>query len=46
MTAPTDSMIEARNTVKAFGQGDHIVRALDDVSITIRKGEFLSLIHI
>jgi len=25
-------IIEARNAVKAFGQGDHVVRALDDVS--------------
>ncbi len=36
--------IEARNAVKAFGQGDHAVRALDDVSIQIRKGEFFTLL--
>lgn len=36
--------IEARNAVKAFGQGDHVVRALDDVSIRIRKGEFFTLL--
>ena len=36
--------IEARNAVKAFGQGDHVVRALDDVSIQIRKGEFFTLL--
>ena len=36
--------IEARNTVKAFGQGDVAVRALDDVSIQIRKGEFFTLL--
>lgn len=36
--------IEARNTVKAFGQGEHTVRALDDVSIQIRKGEFFTLL--
>ena len=37
-------IIEARNAVKAFGQGDHVVRALDDVSIRIRKGEFFTLL--
>ena len=37
-------IIEARNAVKAFGQGDHVVRALDDVSISIRKGEFFTLL--
>ena len=36
--------IEARNAVKAFGQGDHVVRALDDVSIRIRTGEFFTLL--
>ena len=36
--------VEARNTVKAFGQGDTAVRALDDVSVDIRKGEFFTLL--
>jgi len=36
--------VEARNTVKAFGQGDSAVRALDDVSVEIRKGEFFTLL--
>ena len=36
--------ISARNVVKAFGQGDHAVRALDDVSLDIRKGEFFTLL--
>jgi spermidine/putrescine transport system ATP-binding protein len=36
--------IEARNVVKAFGHGDHAVRALDDVSVEIRKGEFFTLL--
>jgi ABC-type Fe3+/spermidine/putrescine transport system ATPase subunit len=36
--------VEARNTVKAFGQGDATVRALNDVSATIRKGEFFTLL--
>jgi spermidine/putrescine transport system ATP-binding protein len=36
--------VEARNAVKAFGQGSAAVRALDDVSIQIRKGEFFTLL--
>jgi spermidine/putrescine transport system ATP-binding protein len=36
--------IEVVNAVKAFGQGDHAVRALDDVSLTIRAGEFFTLL--
>ena len=42
MTA--DTAIEARDAVKAFGQGATAVRALDNVSITIRKGEFFTLL--
>jgi spermidine/putrescine transport system ATP-binding protein len=29
---------------QGFGQGDHAVRALDDVSVAIRKGEFFTLL--
>jgi spermidine/putrescine transport system ATP-binding protein len=36
--------VEARNTVKIYGAGDRSVRALDDVSVTIRKGEFFTLL--
>ena len=36
--------VQARNTVKAFGQGDAAVRALDDVSVDIRQGEFFTLL--
>jgi spermidine/putrescine transport system ATP-binding protein len=36
--------IEVRNAVKAFGQGEHAVRALDDVSVSIRAGEFFTLL--
>ena len=36
--------VEARNAVKAFGQGDVAVRALDDVSVKIAKGEFFTLL--
>jgi spermidine/putrescine transport system ATP-binding protein len=36
--------IEARDVVKAFGQGETAVRALDQVSIRIRQGEFFTLL--
>jgi len=36
--------ISARNVVKAFGHGAATVRALDDVSVDIRKGEFFTLL--
>ncbi len=40
----SDFSVEARNAVKAFGQGASAVRALDDVSVQIRKGEFFTLL--
>ena len=36
--------ISVRNVVKAFGQGTTAVRALDDVSVDIRQGEFFTLL--
>lgn len=40
----TQVTIAVRNVVKAFGAGDAAVRALDDVSLDIRKGEFFTLL--
>ncbi len=41
----TDSFaVEARHAVKAFGQGDAAVRALDDVSVEIGQSEFFTLL--
>jgi spermidine/putrescine transport system ATP-binding protein len=39
-----ENAVEARHVVKAFGQGEAAVRALDDVSVKIRKGEFFTLL--
>ncbi len=36
--------VEARNASKEFGQGEGAMRALDDVSVAIRKGEFFTLL--
>ena len=40
----SDVAVEARNAITAFGQGDMTVRALDNVSVQIRKGEFFTLL--
>ncbi len=44
VTVSQPAAIEARNTVKEFGQGHAVVRALDDVSVDVRKGEFFTLL--
>jgi len=36
--------VVARNAVKQFGSGTNAVRALDDVSVEIEKGEFFTLL--
>ena len=36
--------VEARRIAKHFGQGDTVVRALDDVSVEIAQGEFFTLL--
>jgi spermidine/putrescine transport system ATP-binding protein len=36
--------VEARSIVKAFGQGQAALRALDDVSVAIRENEFFTLL--
>ncbi|TRW96013.1 ABC transporter ATP-binding protein [Paracoccus sp. M683] len=39
-----DPAVEVRHAIKQFGQGDSAVRALDDVSVSIRRGEFFTLL--
>ena len=40
----TDTAVEAVNAARHYGQGQYPVKALDDVSLTIRKGEFFTLL--
>ncbi len=39
-----DFAVEIRHAVKQFGQGEGAVRALNDVSVSIRQGEFFTLL--
>ena len=37
-------ILETQNLCKTYGKGDVMVRALDDVSFSVEKGEFLAII--
>ena len=39
----TDTLIEALNLSRIYRLGDNIINALDDISISIKKGEFVSI---
>ncbi len=41
---PTDNLVDIRALSKHFGGGKHPVRAVDDVSFSIRRGETLGLV--
>ena len=38
------SILEARNLTKYYGEGDTLVKALDRVSLSVERGEFVSII--
>ena len=39
-----DTLIEVKNLMKLYNPGDNEVRALNDVSLQIKKGEFVAII--
>jgi len=39
----TDTLIETHNLSRIYRLGDNIINALDDISISIKKGEFVSV---
>ena len=39
-----NAAVESRDVVKVFGAGESALRALDDVSVVIRRGEFFTLL--
>ena len=39
-----DTLIEVKNLMKIYNPGENEVRALNDVSLQIKKGEFVAII--
>ena len=44
MTANTSPSLEVTNAVLEFGDGDSLVHALDDVSLSVAPGEFVAIV--
>src|SRR5690606_40634522 len=40
----TEALVELDNISMAYGAGDTAVRAIEDVTLTIRKGEFIAVV--
>ena len=40
----SDIVLELQNVSRIFGEGDAQVKALDDVSLSIRRGEFVLIV--
>lgn len=40
----TESLVELENISMAYGDGDTAVRAIEDVTLSIRKGEFIAVV--
>jgi spermidine/putrescine transport system ATP-binding protein len=43
--ATTEAAVSAERVSKVFGSGQEAVRAVDDVSVAIRKNEFFTLLE-
>ncbi len=39
-----ENILEVKNLTKTYGRGDSLVRAVDNVSLTIKEGEFVAII--
>lgn len=37
-------ILKVENLGKTYGKGDNIVKALDDVSFSVQKGEFVAIV--
>lgn len=40
----TKNILEVKNLVKTYGKGDSLVKAVDNVSLSIKEGEFVAII--
>ena len=38
------AILEARHLQKYYGQGEKLVRAVDDISLEVEKGEFVAVV--
>lgn len=38
------TILEVKNLTKTYGRGDNLVKAVDDVSLTVNEGEFVAII--
>lgn len=38
------NIIELKNVNKTFRMGDEVIKAIDNINFTVRKGEFVSII--
>ena len=37
-------ILRVENLVKTYGQGDNIVNAVDNISLSVNKGEFVAIV--
>ena len=37
-------ILETKHLKKYYGQGDSLVKAVDDISISVEKGEFVAIV--
>ena len=37
-------ILKVEHLVKKYGKGDHVVNAVNDVSFTVEKGEFVAIV--
>jgi peptide/nickel transport system ATP-binding protein len=44
VTEPTAPVLEARNLSRHFGRADHVVKAVDDVSFTLNRGQITTVV--
>ena len=44
MVKPGEPLVELRNVSMTYGHGEHAVKAVDNLSLTINKGEFIAVV--
>lgn len=37
-------ILETKHLKKYYGQGDNLVKAVDDINISVEKGEFVAIV--